>query len=574
MALPKYIDTRAPQYVRQAAPHKPIPKFTAGAANVTLNPAGKKYLAARTGHPGFKGNLTPAAAFAATRNVTTTQPQKIIRTATRTGSRSGSTKVAVTDPMTRIVNRMIADMLTPKQQAAQAQQSVDAQIKLALAGMRSSTLAEQEQAKHQAARAQQYAMALGSLRDMSGLQTEADYTNAAQRIQGLGTGLTGTIADSQQAGANQAAAQIAAATQGLGQAQGLDVEGMKNIAQYTGVAMPATNLYSEAANRAGQARLDQDVRAAKVGNIAQDYLQKGTEAQQELQRKRIELEQTRPSLYTQALQSAQGSGNSNVATIISALALQNTAAKTPSEIAENTANAGKSKATGAAATTNAATGAAKVTGITKDGNLVGGFYFNGPGTKTASKIPSGMHLYDGDPTGHVIVPNGEWHFAGKGMTNPVKIPFGYMLDPKDPTNHRIVLNPKAGAKGTGNKGTAKQIQSLVKTWSGKFDKEMDMENSPYAKNITDPLFADVKPAQWVPKKTYAAAKADMIRRLPPALKNNKQMLANIDTSLQRVGYKIPKAGGTTKATGKGGKPTKTTAADWAGAGRGKAPGQA
>jgi hypothetical protein len=148
--------------------------------------------------------------------------------------------------------------------------------------------------------------------------------------------------------------------------KGLDVEGMKNIAQYTGVAMPATDLYSEAANRAGQARLDQDVRAAKVGNIAQDYLQKGTEAQQELQRKRIELEQTRPSLYTQALQSAQGSGNSNVATIISALALQNTAAKTPSEIEKNKATAAATTQQGNAATTragatvtNAATGQAR-----------------------------------------------------------------------------------------------------------------------------------------------------------------------------------------------------------------------
>jgi hypothetical protein len=499
----------------------------------------------RAGHP----NISPRnAGFIPSPNQATVH---LAAAASKPKPTTTQKQIKVADPMTRITNRLIADMLTPKQQQAQAASSVDAQIKIALAGMRSSTLAAQQQANQQAERAQNYAMALGSMRDLSGAQTEADYQNAAARIQGLGTGLTSTVAEAQQAGANDAAARIAAATQGLGTAKGLDVAGLQNIAQYTGVTMPATNLYSEAASQAAQSRLSQDVRAAKVGQIAQDYLQKGTEAQQELQRKRTELETTRPSLYQTAISNLKSGGRSDVATIISALALQNTAAKTPSEIAKNVAGA-KATTAGAAATTG------KTFGHDAKGNLAGGFYYGGPGKTQTTKIPTDWRLFTegtGAEKTHLIVPKGAFFWKGTGHTNPQPIPKNYMLDPKDPTNHTIKPNPAAVSQG--GKTPGEKTQALIKTWSDTVDKSILAPNSPYTHDVADPYEVAkgyAKP-RYVPSMTYAQAFASLLAKVPPGLQKNAQMIANINGSLQRAGYKIP-TGGTKKTTVKK-KPTTT-----------------
>ena len=502
---------------------------------------------------------------------------------TRTGSRGTGGKVAQPDTLTRILNRYIASLLTPQQQAAQTRQWIDAQIKSGIADINRSAATDRSRILQQQDRARQFALALGSMRDASGAQTEADYTNAAARIQGLGTGLTGTVFDAQQAQADQAAADIAAATGGLGKAAPLDVAGLRNVAQYTGVTMPSTDLYAEAASRAGQARVQQDMRAQQIANIAADYDVKLNEAEKQRLADVATLAGKRPSLYQEAIQGMQAGGRSDMATILSALALQNTQAKTAAEIT-------KTGAETAAVTT-------KVTGFQYDpttgkqktdskGNplLATGFWLP-PGATTPQKIPSDQHVSaDGTklvpnkrastpaataaaataaakakadanvkagytPDGKDVGPGFFWGKDGK----PKKIPQNWMLDPNDPTNKTIIKNPNVGGGGRGGVETpahkAERIQGLITDWSDRILKGLTAEGTPYAHDTADPFDVQqgwAKP-HFVPSMSYAQALAKIKAKLPAELRNNAQMLANIDDALVTVGYK-PTATTTTRRT--------------------------
>lgn len=462
-----------------------------------------------------------------------------------TGGNKKTTTQTAQDTLAQITNRYIASLLTPKQQAAQNTAWINASLKASEAQTNAAYDRQAKTLADQQARAKQYGLAFDSLRDMSGLQVGADYTNAARNLQGLGTGLTGAIAEAQQQESAQQAQQIAAATQGFGQAKPLDVAGMQNISQYTGVLKPAGNLYEEAANQAAEARWNQDIRAQQIKDLATEYGTKKQGVESDRAAKLAEIAATRPSLYQQAMQTAQSGSRSDMATIISALALQNQTAKVPSEIGENVASAAATKS-------NAGVNVAKVTGVTKDGKLVGGYYWSAPGQKTAGKIPEGMRLYEGDPTHHVVVPKGEFYFRGKGMNDPQPIPKNWMPDPADPSHHKIVKNPFAFAPPTtpasGETPAQKnrRVQGLVTKWASTIDKAMTTAGSPYAEDVANPILekAGTAKPQWVPKPgmTYAKAFADIVKRLPAELRKNPQMIANVNTSLARAGFKVPTAG--------------------------------
>src|SRR5215510_11257204 len=76
--------------------------------------------------------------------------------------------VKAADPnlaLTNLINAYRGQLLTPAQQSAQAKAAVDTQINEALAGIRASTAAEQQQFNQQATRAQGFAEAINSLRN-------------------------------------------------------------------------------------------------------------------------------------------------------------------------------------------------------------------------------------------------------------------------------------------------------------------------------------------------------------------------------------------------------------------------
>lgn len=436
-----------------------------------------------------------------------------IKSAVKAAAGSGGNKKSATqttqDTLTQVTNRYIASLQTPAQQAAQQNSLINASLAASKAATNAAYDQQSKTLLQQQARAHQYAMALGSLRDASGDQVTADYRNAAHDIQGLGTGLTGTIADSQQATANDAAQRIAAATGGHGVAQGLDTEGLKNIAQYTGVTMPSTDLYEEAASQAAQARLAQDMRGQQVENLASDYGTKVTDLASERAGKLAELAATRPSLYQSAITAAQSGNRSDLATIISALALQNQTAKVPSEISKNTATGKAATASGQAATTRAGVAVGKETGII---------------------------MVNGKPT---LAGNHYW--VGPGKTKTAVIPKNQMLDPRDPTGHTLKKNPAAFAPASSGKTPADKTQALISTWSKTLDDDMFSEGSPLTHDISDAweVAHNYAKPSWKPTMSYAKAFSTLISRVPPTLRTNPQMIANINATLRRGGYTVP-----------------------------------
>jgi hypothetical protein len=507
---------------------------------------------------------------------------------TRAAVKKKAAAAVSANPMQQIVNRYIASLLTPKQQQAQAQAGIDAQLKASLAAINTAYGQENTTLQRQQERARTYALALNSMRDMSGAQTEADYQNAAARIQGLGTGLTGTIADAQQQTANDAAAKIAAATGGLGQAQGLDVAGLKNIAQYTGVTMPATDLYSEAANQAAQARLQQDVRGQQVENIAGDWGQKIADAAMAHAGKVADVQATRPSLYQAAIQAAQTGNRSDLATIISALALQNTPAQTPSKIAltgaktkGTEATTKKTVATTAATKTGTKVKVATAEGTTPTGNKPApGNYFVGsnPKTRVAQPIPPHQKLDPTDPTYQRTVPDPNnpppgQHYNPKtksfqvnpstasaskkatpvqlGKMNPAQLASNGYYRPspgaapqKIPTGSHVdtVKDPNKLIPDKAPTGPKPPKASDIKIYSSEVTAALKPPKSgsnAYLKPDPSqtPLDKVANGPRYIPRIPTAQARAQLLALYPANMRKLPQVIAFVNTTLAGAGFK-------------------------------------
>jgi len=283
--------------------------------------------------------------------------------------------------------------------------------------------------------------------------------------------------------------------------------------------MPATNLYEEAASQAAQARLSQDTRAGQLMNLAKDYLAKGDEVEANRAADLAKLAASRPSLYAQALQNAQAGSRQDMATVISALALQNTQDKTAADIV-----AGKAKtAQGAKATTASVAKAgaqtkkagaettkttAATTGLLPNGQLAPGFAWSSSDPKTRVPQP-----YDTDK---------------------------YMLDPADPTHTKVIARPAppSTAKGTSPATIAKNRQKAI----GQAIKDVTTaaKSATFTRNATPPLMRGIQKDRWVPTMSYAKAKQKMLDAyVPKALRKNQRILTGIDNALAAWGYKVP-----------------------------------
>lgn len=215
---------------------------------------------------------------------------------------------------------------------------VDAQITALLAGSRAATVTGQQQAQQQATRAQGFAKALADLTTPDAEATGAIYRQAADRLKGFGTGLTGAVADAQQAQAADTARGVATATGtqsragGLGVLSGYDPAAMRNVANYAGVTIPGSSLEQSAADAMVHAQAMRKADVAQTGQIAQGYLQKVTDLQNELAAKRMEIEGKRPDLYRQALTAREESARQDLTSRIQAASLQNSTRQMNAEI--------------------------------------------------------------------------------------------------------------------------------------------------------------------------------------------------------------------------------------------------
>jgi vacuolar-type H+-ATPase subunit H len=193
-------------------------------------------------------------------------------------------------------------LLTPAQ-IAQAKNSVNTQIDTSLAGFRAATKAEQEQSNRQAERAQSYAMALGNLTKNDPSQIADQYRASADRMKAYGTGLSGAALEAQQADSSAVADRMKAV--GLEKAPGsYDLQGLRNTALTLGTIIPGESMEQEAARAFSTAESARQGGIHQVGDIAQQYLAKTTDAQAALAAKRAELEAQRPQLIQSALSSA------------------------------------------------------------------------------------------------------------------------------------------------------------------------------------------------------------------------------------------------------------------------------
>jgi hypothetical protein len=181
------------------------------------------------------------------------------------------------------------------------QQQVDASIKASLAGMRASTSAEQAQSNAQAAQAQKYAVALANLTAGTPDAIKADYQQAADRLKGYGAGLTGATFDAQQAAAASVAQHLK--DQGVTDTapSTYDPAALRSTATMLGVTIPGTTLDEESLLAKHAAEADRAASVSRVGDIAQQYLAKTTDLQNQLAAKRTALEATRPQLLQSAL---------------------------------------------------------------------------------------------------------------------------------------------------------------------------------------------------------------------------------------------------------------------------------
>lgn len=245
---------------------------------------------------------------------------------TKTRTKRAAVRVAAekANPFGALMQRYQAAIPTPQQQIAQAHQAVNQEIQAGLAGYRASSKAEQQVAENQAKRAQGFATSLANLTATAPSSVANEYTQAADRIRAYGTGLTGELGQQFQGSADAAAQHLAnqGANVGGTTVGSYDPASLRNTLQYTGVVLPGTTLEQQAAGAKGFAQTQRRAQTAQIGNIAQQYRQKKLDMQHELALRAQALQATRPDLYQKALAGLQAAGTQNMATLVSALALQ------------------------------------------------------------------------------------------------------------------------------------------------------------------------------------------------------------------------------------------------------------
>jgi hypothetical protein len=158
------------------------------------------------------------------------------------------------------------------------------------------------------------------------------YRQSADRLRGFGTGLTGAVEEAQRMQADKNAADVARVTGGLGSVASYDIPNMRNVAQMLGVVMPATSLEERALNSISSANATRASQVGGIGAIAQEYMQKGSDLDAEVAAKNAALQAQRPSLFNEALKSAQENARSNIATSIQARYLVDSLRKSGADI--------------------------------------------------------------------------------------------------------------------------------------------------------------------------------------------------------------------------------------------------
>lgn len=239
--------------------------------------------------------------------------------------------IGTTSPIASIMSMYRSQ--SPAQLRKAAHSSVMDDINASIAANNAGISTQNALLDRQAKRAQGFASALGTLTKPDPSAVLAQYREAADRMSAYGTGLTGAVADAQTK-ANETANQNVHGLLGEGApaVAGYDPAAIRNAATMTGVVIPGSELEQRALDAAARASYGRAASVSNVGQIAQEYLQKQDDLQNEIAGKNAALQAQRPILERQALAELQKGQRQDLATMLSAAGLLNTTESTKSLI--------------------------------------------------------------------------------------------------------------------------------------------------------------------------------------------------------------------------------------------------
>lgn len=410
--------------------------------------------------------------------------------------RTARAAVAAADPLTSLISSLSINQ-TPAALAKSSAQSVSDALAERTAATQAAYKQQQTDLDRQATRAQGFAEAMGRLTAPDPAAIGAQYRESADRLRAYGTGLTGSVAEAQQANADKARAAVSQVLGEPADVHGYDPAALRNVAQMTNIVNPGETLEMQARDAVSRAAYGRAASGANVEAIAQGFVGKQGDLTKELTAKIAEIEATRPGLLRQELASEQGQARQNIATAISALALQGTNALKGAQTAATTA---------------------KTTGQKPGGGAAAGQWYN-PITKA----------YEPLGTNTTVV-----SFNGK----QTRVPVGYTVK-HTKGGDVFVPPPKAASPGSAGTaaGKAKAVESAIKNASTDVYKVVDkapfveVTNGFALKNnlATVPIYKQLM--------STAAARKSLLSRIPVNLRSNARVIAIVNQALASVGYK-------------------------------------
>lgn len=174
-------------------------------------------------------------------------------------------------PYDKQINTVLSGIQTPGQITATANATALANERAMLAAQKAVSDQTIAAFNNQQTRAEGFSQALGKLQAGEDQQAMARYGQAADRLSGLGAGLTGAVGAGYQSGVDRTRAAVDALTGGLGQVTATPGADIANAAQYTGATMPANTLQDNAVNAARLAQSDASARRENIHQIGVGY---------------------------------------------------------------------------------------------------------------------------------------------------------------------------------------------------------------------------------------------------------------------------------------------------------------
>lgn len=303
-----------------------------------------------------------------------------------------------------LANYFGGSVMSPEQIRKTARQQVDDALTETTRGFDKERARAEEQARNDQMTQATFAMALAGMRgDHAGEISDA-WRGAAGNMQSFANAL-GADVTGQQSGALAAGNQAVDAMGLPGDVTAPNPANTAAVTSYVAGKLPADVYGARATAEYQQALARGDAVGARYWDnmIAAGFV--GKQAQSDLASKKMEIEAQRPKLLREAEAALRGEARQDLATLMSALTLQNTFDNTGSLITSRTKSATTAGKQAQTSAKNAATTRAKVTGVLPNGQMAPGFYRN-PATGKVAKIPAGYVADPGSATGLKKMPAG------------------------------------------------------------------------------------------------------------------------------------------------------------------------